>query len=694
MTTNLDRMSLHDAALCYAELGYQVFPCVPGGKTPLAEHGFHDATTDAGRIEEWWSDYPDANIGIATAGLLVLDVDAADGRPNPWLSDSPDRQLDLARAPCQVTPRGGLQYLFRQPAGKAWRCTAGRLAPSVDTRTDGGYIVVPPSVRAEGAYRWQDTMALDVPPGGLPVPPDWLAEALDGLAATSPTLPRGATSSAGGNPIPEGQRNSALASLAGTMRRVGMGHAEILAALLETNRTRCLPRLTPKEVERIAASVARYSPDEVAVAVAENHWAQMCEERDAQDRPPDPGPFPERLLAVPGFVHDVMEFTLATAFKPQPVLALGAAVALMGTLAGRKVADAYNTRTNVYCLGVCMSGGGKDRARQVNKEILFHAGLDRMAGPEGIASHAGLIAAVEKQPAILFQLDEIGRILKTIGEPNRAPHLYHIATVLMKLFTSSASVYIGDAYADTKRNKTINQPHACLYGTTVPRSLYEGLTTESMTDGFLSRMLVFESSDQDPESQEPLVADIPKPILDAARFWGEFRPAGNLSDENPRPMVVPCTDEAKAILADLERRARGERQSVSDTIATMWTRTTEKAHKLALIHACSADRERPVVGEASARWAADLSEYLTRRMIFTAGLWVSETPFEARRKRVLRDIRQAEGGRLTRTQLYRKTKHLTSKEREDIITSLLETGEIRPEKEETGGAPRVTYVAS
>lgn len=240
-------------------------------------------------------------------------------------------------------------------------------------------------------------MALDVPPGGLPTPPAWLAEALDGLAPTSPMSAREATPSAGGNPIPEGQRNSALASLAGTMRRVDMGHAEILAALLETNRTRCLPHLAPREVERIAASVARYSPDEVAVAVAENHWAQMCEERDAQDRPPDPGPFPKRLLAVPGFIHDVMQFTLATAFKPQPVLALGAAVALMGTLAGRKVADTYNTRTNVYCLGVCMSGGGKERARQVNKEILFHAGLDRMAGPEGIASHAGLIAAVEKQ---------------------------------------------------------------------------------------------------------------------------------------------------------------------------------------------------------------------------------------------------------------------------------------------------------
>lgn len=692
MTGGLESVSLPDAALRYAELGYRVFPCAAGGKTPRTEHGFRDATTDAAQVERWWADCPSANIGLATAGLLALDVDTIDGLSNPWLADHPEQQLDLARAPMQVTPRGGVQYLFRQPEGRSWRCTAGRLAPGVDTRADGGYIVVPPSVRPDGAYRWQETMALDLAPDALPEPPAWLTDLLDQLATTTPTLAQGA---ADGNRVPAGQRNSTLASLAGTMRRAGMGEAEILAAIRETNRSRCVPPLSETEVRRIAASIARYAPDEVAVAVAENHWAQMTDSpEEPHEGPADPGPFPERLLIVPGFIHEVCQFSLATSFKAQPTLALGAAIALLGTLTGRKVADAYNTRTNVYCLGVCPSGGGKDRARQVNKEVLFHAGLDRLAGPEGVASHAGLIAAVEKQPAVLFQLDEIGRILRTLGEPQRAPHLYHIATVLMKLFTSSASVYIGDAYADTKRNKTINQPHACLYGTTVPRSLYEGLTTESMTDGFLSRMLVFESSDPDPESRDPLVADIPKAILDVARFWGDFRPAGNLSDENPRPLVVPCTDQAKAVFVDLERRARAERQPACETIATLWTRTTEKARKLALIYACSADHQRPAIGEAAARWAADLSEYLTRKMIFAASQWVSETPFEAKRKRVLRELRQAEGGRLTRTQLCRRTKHLQGKERDEIVASLLETGEVRLEKEETGGAPKVTYVAT
>lgn len=37
---------LLQAAIRYAELGYPVFPCAPGTKTPLTEHGFHDATVD------------------------------------------------------------------------------------------------------------------------------------------------------------------------------------------------------------------------------------------------------------------------------------------------------------------------------------------------------------------------------------------------------------------------------------------------------------------------------------------------------------------------------------------------------------------------------------------------------------------------------------------------------------------------
>jgi AAA domain len=62
--------------------------------------------------------------------------------------------------------------------------------------------------------------------------------------------------------IPEGSRHRDLLSVAGTMRRRGLGEAEILAALRETNRLRCTPTpLTDAEVVRLVADVVRrYEP--------------------------------------------------------------------------------------------------------------------------------------------------------------------------------------------------------------------------------------------------------------------------------------------------------------------------------------------------------------------------------------------------------------------------------------------------
>ncbi len=262
------------AALRYAELGYRVFPCVPSGKAPFTEHGFHDASAEADQIECWWAQHPCANIGLPAEGLLVIDID---GESNPWPID-PNRCADLAQAGAiALTPRGGKHYVFRRPADKAWRCTEGRLANQVDTRTDGGYIVVAPSVIEGTPYRWAPGLELDDPADRLPQPPVWLVQELDRLVQNgngSPTLANVATGAAEANEIPDGQRNATLARLGGNMRRVGMTAAEIAAALHQTNQDRCIPPLPPIEVDRIAHSIARYPPDEVSVALAENHWAQ------------------------------------------------------------------------------------------------------------------------------------------------------------------------------------------------------------------------------------------------------------------------------------------------------------------------------------------------------------------------------------------------------------------------------------
>ncbi|MDQ3318428.1 MAG: phage/plasmid primase, P4 family, partial [Actinomycetota bacterium] len=94
-------------------------------------------------------------------------------------------------------------------------------------------------------------------------PPEWLMRLL------GPRERKGAAPAVG-EQIPQGQRNKGLASIAGSMRRRGLGEAEILAALEVANDRRCSPPLDSVEVEKIAASVARYEPAGNVVPISFN----------------------------------------------------------------------------------------------------------------------------------------------------------------------------------------------------------------------------------------------------------------------------------------------------------------------------------------------------------------------------------------------------------------------------------------
>lgn len=175
-------------AIRLAKLGYHGFPIQPGLKIPFpGSGGLNDATSDLAQIEQWWSVAPPSNIGLRCDGLLVLDVDKVEDKTkdNPWLT--PERLSSLETAPNQITWSGGRQFIFRQPEGKHYRNTASVLAPHVDTRANGGYVVVPPSFVQEGDrsgnYRYMPGRELNVRPEELPLPPDWLIAELDRIEA-------------------------------------------------------------------------------------------------------------------------------------------------------------------------------------------------------------------------------------------------------------------------------------------------------------------------------------------------------------------------------------------------------------------------------------------------------------------------------------------------------------------------------
>lgn len=681
-----DGPSPHDlmqAAIGYANRGYRVFPCVPGGKQPATAHGCLDATDDEEQVIAWWTAMPTANIAISTDGLLVVDVDPVDGERNSFADDE-DILSDLLISAGSGTPRGGMHFWFKQPEGGDFRNTTSKIAKGVDTRASGGYVLVPPSVVDGKDYHWLRGFELDVPADRLPLPPLWITDRLQTVEIVQREI--------GDDLIPDGCRNQTLTSIGGSLRRIGLTEQAILSALRSTNIDRCSPPLDDSEIRTIAWSVSRYEPDQIATAVAEG-WAEQDAETVRRSRSKDPGTMPLDLLAPGGLLQDVIAWNCQTAYKPQPELALAAALSLMATITGRKVSDETGTRTNIYCLGVCETGGGKEHARKINKQILRAAGMEKFIGPEGIGSHAGVLSSLNANPVLLFQIDEFGRLLATLNNPAKAPHLYNVISVLLKLYTSSDSLYIGDTVADQKRVARIDQPHAVLYCTTVPENFLQSLAKESLADGFVSRLLVFDAANPDPDSQNGELGECPQDIAAAVKWWGDYNPGGNLAGVNPQPRRLTYTPEARAVFRELEVEAKSNAKSGREA-CKLWTRTTEKARKLALLHRVSLDRDAVEVDEKSAAWGCWLSHYLSQRMEFLATDWVSENQHEAAVKRVHRDIKRAGRLGLSLSEMLRDLRWLRNRDRDEILKQLVDSGLVICERQMTGGRPRLVYKAT
>jgi hypothetical protein len=684
--------NLLQEALNYAELGYSVFPCVPGRKQPLTPRGFHDATTDAAQIEAWWTQHPSANIAIPTSGLVVIDVD---GPENAWLADRGDRLHDLMLGAVASTPGGGRHFIFRAPDGVHIRCRAGQIAPRVDVRAEGGYILLPPSRVGGKPYQFALGLELDRPRDQLPEPPTWLLTQLVEDAPSSPTSPRVATGAVESNQIPSGQRNATLARLGGSMRRMGMSRDEILAALQQANRDRCVPPLGPAEVERIAASVARYEPDQISVALIEDHYSQDFA-APADDAPvatlTDPGPRPAELLRIPGFVSEVMDYCVETAPYPNQALAFCGALALQAFLAGRKVRDQADNRTNIYLLGLAFSSVGKDWPRKINTQVLHHVGLAGCLG-DHFASGEGIQDGLFGSPSMLFQTDEIDGLLQTINKSKDARY-ESVMSTLLTMYSSANSIFPMRRRAGRESPGAIDQPCLIVYGTAIPTHYYGALSERMFTNGFVARMIVVESGRRS-TGQEPKILDIPARVLETAAWWANFRPGtGNLEAWHPVPAIVEYTDEARQVFiaGRLECEAEYSRaEQQGDAVGTtVWGRANEHSRKLALLYAISVDHRAPRIDGDAARWGTQFVMHQTRRLLFMAQNHVADNPFHAECLKLIRKLREAPECQLPHSVLLKRMK-IDARVFQDLINTLEQQGDLATVMQSTAGRPQRAY---
>ncbi|MEQ8816346.1 MAG: bifunctional DNA primase/polymerase [Thalassobaculum sp.] len=241
------------AALAYLAQGWSVVALRPRDKRPLVawEPLQHERPAEA-EVLGWFRSRPDANVGIVTgavSGLVVLDVDPKHG------GEESLEQLVRGHEPLRptveaITGGGGRHLYFRHPGPEVGN-RAG-LRPGLDIRGDGGYIVAPPSVHPNGSrYVWRDGRAPDdLRPAPLPF---WLLDPHEGRPGRSQADWRMLVREG----VPEGRRNSTIASLTGHLLWHGVDPEVALELMLAWNRLRCRPPLDDAEVAQVVGNISR-----------------------------------------------------------------------------------------------------------------------------------------------------------------------------------------------------------------------------------------------------------------------------------------------------------------------------------------------------------------------------------------------------------------------------------------------------
>jgi hypothetical protein len=261
------------AALDYATRGWSVFPvhsvtagrcscgnpaCGSPGKHPRVARGLTEASKAPQQIRAWWGRWPTANIAVATGQIsrfFVLDVDPGHG------GDESLRTLEVEHGPLPHTVRsltggGGDHILFEHVPGL--RNSAGRIAPGIDVRGDGGYVVAPPSLHISGrSYAWNvDHHPLDAP---VAKAPSWLIALAQQPAPRSADAPSVAPAArwvqAFSQNCSEGRRNDALARLTGYLLGHGIEPYVALELARLWNRGCCHPPLDDAELLRTVNSI-------------------------------------------------------------------------------------------------------------------------------------------------------------------------------------------------------------------------------------------------------------------------------------------------------------------------------------------------------------------------------------------------------------------------------------------------------
>ena len=263
---------LGQAAVWYCEHGFAIIPLGTNGesrKHPISKHGLNDWFDNPEDARKLWSQRPNLNIGIVCGtpshGLVVIDVDVDEEKDKDGyatLSAWERTYGDLPETSIAITGSGGMHYLYRTDRTMIRPSVNDDLG--IDIRSDGSYIVAPPSIHPNGSrYEWQDHPE-DVP---ILTATHLVYDFIDYVQRNGGKTDESKKDN-GKFQLPDkigkGNRDNIMFKYASHLRAIGRSDTEILNSVMGANFMRCNPPLDSKDIQRIVRSACKYERGETS----------------------------------------------------------------------------------------------------------------------------------------------------------------------------------------------------------------------------------------------------------------------------------------------------------------------------------------------------------------------------------------------------------------------------------------------
>ena len=480
-----------------------------------------------------------------------------------------------------------------------------------------------------------------------------------------------------GEVIGSGQRNNRMFQIAGHLAKKTTNEFRRLAILRKINAVMVDPPLDDFEVRQLAeSSIVNGDPpvdspyaeyikefDEGYESANITSFVNNCKRRSKWH-------LSKEYFKVPGLIGEIYDNYLETAKDVLPEIAFVTALNVVSTVTSGKVMF-EGSNPNIFSIGLAPSGAGKEFGRKLTKKILEESGFGDRNGPDGISSAEGYIRWLSENNVSLFQLDEAAEM---IGQLDKSPFAAKIGKVLKESYSSSGT-WRPVSRSDSKLNVEVREPLPILYMTTTPTLFWSSFSPNSVEDGLLGRLLIFEteySQERGRRYRQPSPTD---KIISMCRAWHDARGDGNLSPEHFPENRLQWTqsDGAASEFGEFDAEVMDR---LSDANTALWKRSYDKIYKLSLLFAASrlGPVENGVIERCDVKRAIEIVKRLTYRTIHHVEDDLVHNEADRYRQKILATVRRF-GGPYPRRKLSNNVRG-SRQMRDHALRDLLDSGKI------------------